>query len=90
MNENHIFTGSKVKKQFTAYFLGSIRGRKSYYLKKKMQISDAETPVDEFAQTEMGISIEETLGSKSRKRNCCFRRREDLNQNGMNCQSRNL
>jgi|GEM_PF-4102194 len=36
MNENYIFTGSKVKKQFTAYFLGLIRGRRSYYLKKKM------------------------------------------------------
>lgn len=67
MNENHTFTGSKVKKQFTAYFLGSIRGRKSYCLKKKMQISDAETPVDEFAQTEMDISIEEIFEQKQKK-----------------------
>lgn len=67
MNENHIFTGSKVKKQFTAYFLGSIRGRRSYYLKKKMQISDVETPVDEFAQTEMDISIEEIFEQKQKK-----------------------
>lgn len=36
MNKNNNFTGSEVKNKFTAYLLSSIRGKRSYYLKKKI------------------------------------------------------
>lgn len=67
MNEKTTYTGSKVKNQFTAYLLGFIRGKRRDYLHKKIQISNVEMPVDEFATTEMGLSMEESLELKQKE-----------------------
>lgn len=67
MNKNNNFTGSEVKNKFTAYLLSSIRGKRSYYLKKKNRIASIETSVDEFFQTEIGISFEEALEQRQKE-----------------------
>lgn len=67
MNEKNTFTGSKIKNQFTAYLLSFIRGKRRDYLHKKIQISNAEMPVDEFATTEIGLSMEEALEIKQKE-----------------------
>lgn len=59
MNEKNIFTGSKIKNQFTAYLLSFIRGRRRDYLDKKIRIDHAEIPLEDFAITEMDMSMEE-------------------------------
>ena len=61
MSENNEYTGSKVKNHFTAYLIGFIHGKRRHYLQKKIKISNSEKPLDEFALTEMGQSIEESL-----------------------------
>lgn len=61
MKKKEEYTGSKVKNQFTAYLLDSIRGIRSYYLKKKIEISDAETLVDEVVKSDLISSVEESL-----------------------------
>jgi len=55
------YTGSKVKNQFTAYLLDSIRGRRSFYLEKKIKISEAETLVDEVVKSDLKSSASEAL-----------------------------
>ena len=67
MNKNNKFTGSEVKNKFTAYLLSSIRGKRSYYLKKKIRTANAEISVDEFMQTEMGIPFEESLEQRQKE-----------------------
>ena len=67
MNKNNNFTGSEVKNKFTAYLLSSIRGKRSYYLKKKNRIASIETSVDEFFQTEIGIPFEEALEQRQKE-----------------------
>lgn len=67
MNKNNNFTGSEVKNKFTAYLLCSIRGKRSYYLKKKNRIASIETSVDEFFQTEIGIPFEESLEQRQKE-----------------------
>ena len=67
MNKNNKFTGSEVKNKFTAYLLSSIRGKRSYYLKKKNRIASIETSVDEFFQTEIGIPFEEALEQRQKE-----------------------
>ena len=67
MNKNNNFTGSEVKNKFTAYLLSSIRGKRSYYLKKKNRIAIIETSVDEFFQTEIGIPFEEALEQRQKE-----------------------
>ena len=67
MNKNNNFTGSEVKNKFTAYLLSSIRGKRSYYLKKKIRTANAEISVDEFMQAEMGIPFEESLEQRQKE-----------------------
>lgn len=67
MNKNNNFTGSEVKNKFTAYLLSSIRGKRSYYLKKKNRIASIETSVVEFFQTEIGIPFEESLEQRQKE-----------------------
>ena len=67
MNKNNKFTGSEVKNKFTAYLLSSIRGKRSYYLKKKNRIASIETSVVEFFQTEIGIPFEESLEQRQKE-----------------------
>ena len=67
MNKNNNFTGSEVKNKFTAYLLSSIRGKRSYYLKKKNLIASIETSVVEFFQTEIGIPFEESLEQRQKE-----------------------
>lgn len=67
MNKNNNFTGSEVKNKFTAYLLSSIRGKRSYYLKKKNRIASIETSVDEFFQTEIGIPFEKALEQRQKE-----------------------
>ena len=67
MNKNNNFTGSEVKNKFTAYLLSSIRGKRSYYLKKKNRIASIETSVVEFFQTEIGIPFEEALEQRQKE-----------------------
>lgn len=67
MNENNTFTGSEVKNKFTAYLLISIRGRRRYYLKKKIRIASIETSVDAFLPTEIGIPFEESLDQRQKE-----------------------
>ncbi len=67
MNKNNNFTGSEVKNKFTAYLLSSIRGKRSYYLKKKIRIASIETSVDEFLQTEIGIPFEKPLEQRQKE-----------------------
>ena len=67
MNKNNNFTGSEVKNKFTAYLLSSIRGKRSYYLKKKNRIASIETSVDEFFQTEIGIPFEESQEQRQKE-----------------------
>lgn len=67
MNKNNKFTGSEVKNKFTAYLLSSIRGKRSYYLKKKIRTANAEISVDEFMQTEIGIPFEESLEQRQKE-----------------------
>lgn len=67
MNKNNNFTGSEVKNKFTAYLLRSIRGKRSYYLKKKNRIASIETSVDEFFQTEIGIPFEESQEQRQKE-----------------------
>lgn len=67
MNKNNNFTGSEVKNKFTAYLLSSIRGKRSYYLKKKNRIASIETSVDEFFQTEIGFPFEESLEQRQKE-----------------------
>ena len=67
MNKNNNFTGSEVKNKFTAYLLSSIRGKRSYYLKKKNRIASIETSVDEFFQTEIWIPFEEALEQRQKE-----------------------
>ena len=67
MNKNNNFTGSEGKNKFTAYLLSSIRGKRSYYLKKKNRIASIETSVDEFFQTEIGIPFEEALEQRQKE-----------------------
>ncbi|MCB6415687.1 sigma-70 family RNA polymerase sigma factor [Faecalimonas umbilicata] len=67
MNEKNIFTGSKIKNQFTAYLLSFIRGRRRDYLDKKIRIDHAEIPLEDFAITEMDMSMEEALDLRLRE-----------------------
>lgn len=67
MNKNNKFTGSEVKNKFTAYLLSSIRGKRSYYLKKKIRTANIEISVDEFMQAEIGISFEESLEQRQKE-----------------------
>ena len=67
MNKNNNFTGSEVKNKFTAYLLSSIRGKRSYYLKKKNRSASIETSVVEFFQTEIGIPFEEALEQRQKE-----------------------
>ena len=85
MNKNNKFTGSEVKNKFTTYLLSSIRGKRSYYLKKKIRTANAEISVDEFMQTEMGIPFEESLEQRL-KEELLFQEAEGVypEWNGMN------
>lgn len=67
MNKNNKFTGSEVKNKFTAYLLSSIRGKRSYYLKKKIRTANIEISVDEFMQAEIGIFFEESLEQRQKE-----------------------
>ena len=64
MKNKEEYTGSKVKNQFTAYLLDSIRGRRSFYLEKKIKVSDAETPVDESLEQKQKeeLLLKEAMG----------------------------
>lgn len=67
MNEKNIYTGSQIKNQFTAYLLGFVRGKRRDYLNKKIQVSNAEKPLEESAATKTDLSIEEALELKLRE-----------------------
>lgn len=66
--EERTYSGSKVKNHFTAYLLGQIRGRRRDYLKKKIQTCSMEQLVDEYAQQEFGMAVEESLEMERRER----------------------
>lgn len=67
MKKKEEYTGSKVKNQFTAYLLDSIRGRRSFYLEKKIKVSDAETLVDEVVKSDLKSSAPESLEQKQKE-----------------------
>lgn len=66
--EEYTYTGSKIKNQFTAYLLQQIRGRRRDYLKKKIQIGEMESPMDEMSREEFGFNVEESLELEMRER----------------------
>lgn len=67
MKNKKEYTGSKVKNQFTAYLLDSIRGRRSFYLEKKIKVSNAETLVDEVVTSDLNSSAPESLEQKQKE-----------------------
>lgn len=66
--EEYTYTGSKTKNQFTAYLLQQIRGRRRDYLKKKIQISGMESPMEEISGEEFGFNAEESLELEMKER----------------------
>lgn len=66
--EEYTYTGSKIKNQFTAYLLQQIRGRRRDYLKKKIQIGEMESPMDEMSREAFGFNVEESLELEMRER----------------------
>ena len=66
--EEYTYTGSKIKNQFTAYRLQQIRGRRRDYLKKKIQIGEMESPMDEMSREAFGFNVEESLELEMRER----------------------
>lgn len=67
MKNKEEYTGSKVKNQFTAYLLDSIRGRRSFYLEKKIKVGNAETLVDEVVTSDLNSSAPESLEQKQKE-----------------------
>lgn len=67
MNEKNTYTGSKVKNQFTSYLQGFIRGRRRDYLEKKIKVSNAENPIEDFSQVENQVVFEELLENQVRE-----------------------
>lgn len=68
MKDKNIYTGSKVENQFTAYLQSFIRGKRRDYLKKKIQISNAEEPSEELGQLEYkGMSLEMILEMQTKE-----------------------
>lgn len=66
--EEYTYTGSKIKNQFTAYLLQQIRGRRRDYLKKKIQIGEMESSMDEMSREAFGSNVEESLELEMRER----------------------
>ena len=65
--DEHTYTGSKIKNQFTAYISAQIRGARQNYLRKMLWISRNEMPAENLTMEEMGISVEESLELKYRE-----------------------
>lgn len=67
MNDKNTYTGNKVQNQFTAYLLGFIRGKRRDYLAKKVKISNAESPLEDLFNLEIGASIEDLLEQEKKE-----------------------
>lgn len=57
MNKNNKFTGSEVKNKFTAYLFHFIRGRRSYYLKKKIGLPVSKYLLMCFCRQKLGFPL---------------------------------
>lgn len=66
--EEYTYTGSKIKNQFTAYLMQQIRGRRRDYLKKKIQIGEMESPMDEMSREAFAFNVEESLELEMKER----------------------
>ena len=65
--EEHTYTGSKIKNQFTAYIRAQIRGTRQNYLRKMLRINSNEMPAENLIMEENGISVEESLEMEYRE-----------------------
>ena len=65
--DEHTYTGSKIKNQFTAYILAQIRGARQNYLRKMLRISSNEMLAEDLTVEEIGISVEESLEMEHRE-----------------------
>ncbi len=76
--DEHTYTGSKIKNQFTAYILAQIRGTRQNYLRKMLRINSNEMPAENLIMEENSILVEESLiKNLSRHYSYCARMREN-------------
>ena len=57
--DEHTYTGSKIKNQFTAYILAQIRGTRQNYLRKMLRINSNEMPAENLIMEENSILVED-------------------------------
>ncbi len=67
MNENHTYTGDKVKNHFTAYLLEFIRGRRTAYLNKKIKAARGEYSMEGIEELEERIAFDEICEKQERE-----------------------
>ena len=65
--DEHTYTGSKIKNQFTAYILAQIRGTRQNYLRKMLRINSNEMPAENLIMEENSILVEESLEMEYRE-----------------------
>lgn len=65
--DEHQYTGSKIKNQFTAYILAQVRGARQNYLRKTLRVSGNEVLEADFSMEEAGIPLEDKLDMEYRE-----------------------
>ena len=65
--DEHQYTGSKIKNQFTAYIFAQIRGARQNYIRKMLRVSGNEVLEADLSTEEAGIPLEEKLDMEYRE-----------------------
>ncbi|MGN0482743.1 MAG: sigma-70 family RNA polymerase sigma factor [Lachnospiraceae bacterium] len=65
--DEHRYTGSKIKNQFTAYISAQIWGARQNYLRKMLRISSNEMMIENLTMEKTSISVEESLEMEYRE-----------------------
>lgn len=68
MNKEHIYTGSKIQNQFTAYLMSFVWGRRQKYLDKYFNRMGMEEQLQEWEQVEEDISLDEYLDARRKEK----------------------